>query len=80
MSALGGGDETFAVDADQDARALRQRQSTVDYVDDEFISESAPLLEATGPDSAEDFIDSINKPWLGSAEFNAKPRWRRPSV
>lgn len=79
-------DDTVAVDADQDARVLHQRvspRSTPFDGEDEIVSESAPLLGRILPEAADtenDFPDNINKPWLGSLEFNAKPVWRRPSV
>lgn len=80
-----GADAVIAVDADQDARVLRERRSlrsdAVD-VEDRLVSETSHLLPATADSANEesDFLDSINKPWLGSREFDAKPRWRRPSV
>jgi hypothetical protein len=67
MSAVGG-DAAIAVDADQDARVLREEESL-------GVSETSPLLPA-----AEEENDNLNKPWLGSPEFDAKPWWKRPNV
>lgn len=71
MSAVGG-DAAIAVDADEDARVLRARESL-------GVSETSPLLPAPADEEPE-FNDSLNKPWLGSPEFDAKPSWRRPNV
>lgn len=69
-----GGDAAIAVDTDQDARVLHEVESL-------GASETSPLLPASGAEDEEpEFSDSINKPWLGSPEFDAKPWWRRPNV
>jgi hypothetical protein len=73
MSAVGG-DAAIAVDVDQDALVLREEESL-------GASETSPLLpgsEAVDEEPALD--DNLNKPWLGSPEFDAKPWWRRPNV
>ncbi|OKL57427.1 hypothetical protein UA08_07041 [Talaromyces atroroseus] len=83
MSGIGG-DETLTVDAEQDAQVLRARVSPqhpiLNDVDDQLVPELAPLLGPESVDREDDFIDRINKPWLGCPEFDAKPPWRRPSV
>lgn len=73
MSAVGG-DAAIAVDADQDARVLREEESL-------GASETSPLLPPSeAADEEPEFNDNLNKPWLGSPEFDAKPWWRRPNV
>ena len=67
-------DAAFAVDVDQDARVLRGQQSL-------GASETSPLLPASETIEEEpELNDTVNKPWLGSPEFDAKPSWRRPNV
>jgi hypothetical protein len=85
-------DIAFAVDADVDARELSRGQSASTSADRQRaqpISEETPLLPetSTGPTTVpgaglrDDVIDpSLDQPWLGSKEFEDKPRWRRPSV
>ncbi|PCH08044.1 Major facilitator superfamily domain, general substrate transporter [Penicillium occitanis (nom. inval.)] len=73
MSAIGG-DAAIAVDVDQDARVMREEESF-------GASETSPLLPTSEVvDEEPELNDNLNKPWLGSPEFDAKPWWRRPNV